>query len=228
MEKFALIVAGGSGTRMNSEIPKQFLELAGKPLLMRTMERFVEFDREMGLVLVLPEAYMRYWKGLCKQHRFDISHQLVAGGKSRFQSVKSGLALLPNEGLVFIHDGVRPFVSLQTIRNCEETATEYGNAVPVMPLTESLRFLSGQISRHVERAQYVLVQTPQTFQLSTIQRAYQIPEANKFTDDASVCEAMGEQIRLVEGNAENIKITRPLDFQIAKFLFREGDSLVPR
>lgn len=220
MEKFALIVAGGNGSRMNTDIPKQFLDLAGKPVLMRTMERFVAFDQLMRFVVVLPAGYMAYWNELCGKYRFHLKHTLVPGGLSRFQSVKNGLAELPEEGLVFIHDGVRPLVSLQTLRNCADTAIEKGNAIPVMPVTESLLRINEQGNEHVERDRFFLVQTPQTFLTGVIKRAYLQPERDGFTDDASVYEAIGEKIHLVEGNSENIKLTHPVDIQIAKCLFR--------
>jgi len=220
MEKFALIVAGGHGARMNTGIPKQFLDLAGKPILMRTMERFVVFDPLIRFVVVLPADYMAYWNDLCRKYHFNIRHILIPGGLTRFQSVKNGLAELPEEGLVFIHDGVRPLVSLQTIRNCADTAIEKGNALPVMPVTESLRRVDEKGSEHVERNHFFLVQTPQTFLSGIIKRAYLQPERDVFTDDASVCEAMGEKINLVEGNPENIKLTCPVDLQIAECLFQ--------
>ncbi len=216
MEKFALIVAGGSGTRMGTEIPKQFLELCGKPVLMHTLERFHQFDSSIQLILVLPQTQFQYWQELCERHQFRLAHQLVAGGNSRFQSVKNGLNELPAEGLVFIHDGVRPLVSLPTIQNCENTAIAKGNALPVLPVIESVRKLENGKSVHVDRQTYRLVQTPQTFQLSLIKKAFEQPESPLFTDDASVLEAMGECIHLVDGNSENIKITHPNDLKIAE------------
>lgn len=218
MEKFALIVAGGSGTRMGSEVPKQFLELLGKPVLMHTIERFAAYDSALKITLVLPEAQFEYWKGLCSNHRFSIPHQLVAGGNTRFQSVKNGLNSLPREGLVFIHDGVRPLVSPVTIANCEKVAREQGNALPVTPVIESIRQLNGGQSSHADRSAFRLVQTPQTFQLSLIKKAFEQEESPLFTDDASVCEAMGITINLVDGNPENIKITQPQDLKIASCL----------
>jgi 2-C-methyl-D-erythritol 4-phosphate cytidylyltransferase len=222
MEKFALIVAGGSGSRMKTDIPKQFLDLAGKPLLMRTMERFAAFDPLIRLVLVLPGMHMDYWNELCSKYRFRLPHTLAGGGLTRFQSVRNGLSVLPDHGLVFIHDGVRPLVSFQTIRNCENLAMKTGNAIPVMPVTESLRKLTEAGSEHVERDGFYLVQTPQTFLIRTIKKAYLLPEQSEFTDDASLCEAMGEKIGMVEGNPENIKITRPIDLILAECLLRNG------
>ena len=228
MEKFALIVAGGSGSRMNSEIPKQFMELAGKPVLMRTMEQFAAFEPQIRFVVVLPAGSFACWNDLCVKYQFHLKHTLVTGGLNRFQSVKNGLAEVPGEGLVFIHDGVRPLVSLQTIRNCADLAIEKGNAVPVMPVTDSLRLVDEQGSRHVERSHFFLVQTPQTFLADLIKRAYFQSMRDDFTDDASVCEALGEKINLTEGNPENIKLTRPFDFQIAECLVQAGSGSIPR
>ena len=218
MEKFALIVAGGSGTRMGAEIPKQFIPLCGKPILMHTLEQFHNYDASMQLVLVLPSNQFSVWKELCRENNFQIIHQLVAGGNTRFQSVKNGLDTLPENGLVFIHDGVRPLVSQETIAHCEETTRAKGNALPVMPVVESLRELTPEASKHTDRSRFRLVQTPQTFKLNLIKKAFEQEESPLFTDDASVCEAMGETINLVDGNPENIKITRPFDLKIAEFL----------
>ena len=220
MEKFALIVAGGNGSRMGSEIPKQFLELCGKPILMHTLERFNNYDPHIQLILVLPELQFPYWNELCLKYHFSLRHKLIAGGSSRFQSVQNGLQVLPNTGLVFIHDGVRPLVSSETIRNCEQTTIAKGNALPVMPVIESLREIITDGNKHTDRSLFRLVQTPQTFQLKIIRQAYQQEENAAFTDDASVCEAYGENINLVEGNPENIKITRPSDLKIAGLLLK--------
>lgn len=222
MKKFALIVAGGKGSRMNTAVPKQFLELAGRPVLMRTLEQFAAYDPQIGFVVVLPDEYRDSWTALCAKYGFCLEHEIVAGGTSRFQSVKNGLERLPGEGLVFIHDGVRPLVSLQTIENCAVTAIGKGNAIPVMPVTESLRRLNNRGSEHVDRTLYFLVQTPQTFRLEVIKQAFLQPENPLFTDDASVCEAMGIPVNLVEGNSENIKLTRPVDFKIAENLVLAG------
>lgn len=219
MEKFALIVAGGSGSRMGGERPKQFMELLGKPILMRTMELFISYDSSVHLLVVLPDNQFDAWSALCMKYGFRLKHQLVPGGASRFQSVKNGLAELPDEGLVFIHDGVRPLVSFQTIKNCERMALEKGNALPVVPVVESLRQVEQEESCHADRNQFRLVQTPQTFQNRLIKEAYRQPEIPAFTDDASVCEAMGVKINLVDGNPENIKITFPTDLRIAECLF---------
>lgn len=220
MKKFALIVAGGSGTRMGTDIPKQFLELNGKPILMHTIERFVGHDCSFSITVVLPATQFDYWQELCQTHNFTVPHSLVAGGNSRFQSVKNGLNSLPEEGIVFIHDGVRPLVSNKTIRNCEQAALEKGNALPVIPVIESIRQITTSGSQHADRSQYRLVQTPQTFKLNLIKKAFTQDESPLFTDDASVCEAMGEKINLVDGNPENIKITQPSDLQIAALFLK--------
>lgn len=221
MEKFALIVAGGSGTRMGTDVPKQFLCLNGKPILMHTLERFMAYDRSIQITLVLPESQFDYWIDLCQTHGFKLRHQLVSGGSTRFQSVRNGLMNLPDDGIVFIHDGVRPLVSTQTLSNCEKSTLERGNALPVMPVIETLREVSDGISKHADRSRFRLVQTPQTFQLERIKQAFQQNESPLFTDDASVAEAFGDKIHLVEGNVENIKITQPPDLRIAA-LFLES------
>ena len=220
MEKFALIVAGGSGTRMGTGIPKQFLDLAGKPVLMRTIERFAAYDNFLKIMVVLPLSEFGRWNDLCARYCFRQKHTLVEGGANRFLSVKNGLSGLSGKGLVFIHDGVRPLVSLQTITNCEKVAMEKGNALPVMPLSESLRRVENDFSKCAERSKFRLVQTPQTFRVDLIKEAYESVTDESFTDDASVLEACGGTINLVEGNAENVKITRPLDLFIADCLFR--------
>jgi 2-C-methyl-D-erythritol 4-phosphate cytidylyltransferase len=214
MKKFALIVAGGTGTRMNGKLPKQFMELNGKPILMRTFEAFFQFDAGFEFILVLPEKEKRNWAILCEKYKFAIEHRIVAGGETRFHSVKNGLSAI-DDGIVFIHDGVRPFVSSQTLRNCFDTALEKGNALPVIPPSESVREVTNGSSRAVDRSRYFLVQTPQTFRVSVIKKAYAQEFQEKFTDDASVLENSGEKIHLVGGNRENIKITYPEDLLIA-------------
>ncbi|HKI89814.1 MAG TPA: 2-C-methyl-D-erythritol 4-phosphate cytidylyltransferase [Draconibacterium sp.] len=218
MKKFALIVAGGSGSRMRQAVPKQFTELAGKPILMHTFNAFIKYDPEIEFVLVLPEDQMDQWKLLCKKYRFNVKYKLAKGGETRFQSVKNGLELVPGEGIVFIHDGVRPMVSLETIENCYQMALKKGNALPVVPVTESLRTIDGNSNKAVNRSQYLLVQTPQTFSSVIIKRAYSQSSSSSFTDDASVLEQAGHAIHLVEGNRDNIKITYPEDFTLAKVL----------
>jgi len=218
MKLYAVIVAGGSGKRMGSELPKQYLELAGKPVLMRTMERFKAFDKSIELITVLPENQLRFWAELQKKYSFDIPHTIVKGGKTRFYSVRNGLKFVDIPGLVAIHDGVRPFVSLETIRSCFQVAEKKGNAVPVVSPTESMRMLTETGSVPVNRMNMKIVQTPQVFKAELIKKAYGQDYQPQFTDDATVLEYAGGKINLVEGNRENIKITTPEDLLISSAL----------
>lgn len=221
MKKFALIVAGGSGVRMGKEVPKQFLVLAGKPMLMHTIETFVSYDPEIEIILVLPSSQLNYWKELCLQYGFQNKIQVVGGGPFRFFSVKNGLEVIRDEGIVFIHDGVRPLVSHETITRCHEVAMEKGNAIPVVPVSESVRWVGDQGNEVLDRDRIRLVQTPQTFRVSLIKQAYDLPFDERFTDDASVLENSGHEIYLTEGNRENIKITWPEDMESAeRFLMK--------
>lgn len=220
LKKFALIVAGGSGNRMGASVPKQFLEIEGKPVLLYTFEAFLRFDPDIEFVLVLPETQLEHWKKLCKKHAFNTPYKLAFGGENRFQSVKNGLAEINDDGIVFIHDGVRPLVTRETIDHCFTTAKKWGNALPVVPPAESIRYADENGNKAVDRSKYFLVQTPQTFDVQTIKKAYQEAQHENFTDDASVLENTGHKIQLVSGNRENIKITWPQDLIIAKtFLF---------
>lgn len=222
MKKFALIVAGGSGTRMENSIPKQFMELNGRPVLMHTIEVFKQYDSQTEIILVLPQNQVKVWDELCENFSFEVICRIAFGGDNRFRSVQNGLDLISSEGIVFIHDGVRPLVSIQTIHNCFEMAKIWGNALPVIPVSESVRFVEGTGNKAVDRNKYRLVQTPQTFKTGLIQRAYQQAGSELFTDDASVLENMGESIQLVEGNRENIKITFPEDLIIAETFLRNS------
>lgn len=224
MKKFAVIVAGGSGSRMGAEIPKQFLELLGKPVLMHTIEVFRNFDADSEIIVVLPEPQIDFWKELCKKHSFDIEHHVVCGGKTRFHSVSNGLAKINESGIVFIHDGVRPLVSRETLKKCSEMAEIIGNAIPVLPINESLRKIDGELSISVDRSQYFGVQTPQTFRSEQILKAFQQEFDPLFTDDASVAEKAGFKIHLVEGNRENIKITTPVDLIMAEAILSKSAS----
>lgn len=218
MKLYAVIVAGGHGKRMGSELPKQYLELAGKPVLMRTLERFKAFDESIELITVLPENQLRFWAELQKKYSFDIPHTIVKGGKARFYSVRNGLNFVDVSGLVAIHDGVRPFVSIDTIKRCFQMAEKLGNAVPVISPTESMRLLTETGSRPVNRLNLKIVQTPQVFNAEIIKKAYRQDYLPEFTDDASVLEKTGVKINLIEGNRENIKITTPEDLVISSAL----------
>ena len=217
---YVIIVAGGKGLRMGSDIPKQFLPIAGKPVLMRTLERFRAYSSTLQIVLVLPEAQQDYWKQLCKQYDFKVDYQLANGGQTRFHSVQNGLALVPDdaEGVVGVHDGVRPFPSIDVIRNCYDTARTAKAVIPVIPVVETVRQLKSDGSITVPRDHYRLVQTPQTFDIQLLKAANRQPYNDGFTDDASVVESYGHAITLVEGNRENIKITTPYDIVVAEAL----------
>ena len=217
---YIIIVAGGKGLRMGSDIPKQFLPIGGKPVLMRTLERFREYSADLQIILVLPEAQQDYWQELCRKYNFEVEYQLANGGQTRFHSVQNGLALVPDdaEGVVGVHDGVRPFPSIEVIRNCYETARTAKAVIPVIPVVETVRHLSPLTSITVPRDEYRLVQTPQTFDIQLLKAANRQPYNDSFTDDASVVESYGHAITLVEGNRENIKITTPYDIIVAEAL----------
>ena len=214
---YVIIVAGGKGLRMGSDIPKQFLPIGGRPVLMRTIERFRQYSPTLQIILVLPRAQQDYWLQLCQEYDFRVEYQLADGGETRFHSVQNGLALIPDDaqGVVGIHDGVRPFPSIDVIRNCYETARTQKAVIPVIPVVETLRHVSEGTK---PRADYRLVQTPQCFDIQLLKAANHQPYNDGFTDDASVVEAFGFDITLVEGNRENIKITTPYDLKIAEVL----------
>lgn len=205
---------------MGSDIPKQFLPIGGKPVLMRTLERFREYSPTLQIILVLPKAQQDYWHKLCKDYDFKVEYVLANGGETRFHSVQNGLAKIPDdaEGVVGVHDGVRPFPSIDVIRNCYETARTAKAVIPVIPIVETVRHLQGNTSETVPRNDYRLVQTPQTFDIQLLKAANKQPYNDGFTDDASVVEAFGFNITLVDGNRENIKITTPYDMKIAEVL----------
>jgi 2-C-methyl-D-erythritol 4-phosphate cytidylyltransferase len=217
LKDVAIIVAAGSGSRMGAALPKQFLQLNGKTILQHTLEQFHRFNPEMRLIVVLHRDYVAFWKDLARTLNVTVPHEVVEGGEERFHSVKNGLDLLEEEnGVVGIHDAVRPLVSLRTLEACYQTARSKGNAVPSVPVYDSLRMLDGAISKLVDRNAYRLVQTPQCFEISAIKRAFNQHYHPSFTDDASVFEAFGEKVILVEGNRENIKITTPEDLRMAE------------
>lgn len=216
---YIIIVAGGKGLRMGTDIPKQFLPIGGRPVLMRTLERFREYSADLQIILVLPQAQQTYWKKLCQQYHFSVEYMLADGGETRFHSVQHGLALIPDdaEGVVGVHDGVRPFPSVEVIAHCYETACEKKAVIPVIPVVETLRHITEGTK---PRGDYRLVQTPQTFDIQLLKAANRQPYNEGFTDDASVVEAYGYPITLVEGNRENIKITTPFDLRMAEVLLK--------
>jgi 2-C-methyl-D-erythritol 4-phosphate cytidylyltransferase len=217
MKKYAIIVAGGTGSRMGSDIPKQFIKVGKLPILMHTILLFFEYDKAIEIILVLPESQFGLWKELCEEYDFEVAHKVVSGGYSRFQSVSYGLmAISETEGLVAIHDGVRPFVAKEIIANSFEVASEKSNAITAVKLKDSIRRMENDGSnRAFDRSKFYLIQTPQTFQLKLIKKAFEAKESPDFTDDATVLEAMGEKVNLIEGSYMNIKITTPEDLIFA-------------
>ena len=217
MKKYVIIVAGGKGLRMGGEVPKQFLPVKGVPILMRTIQRFHHYDPEMTIILVLPKDQQDYWQALCREHHFTIEHRIADGGDTRFRSSANGLALIPDDeqGIVGIHDGVRPFVSEEVIYRCYESALELRAVVPVVPVVETLWKTD---STTANRENFRLGQTPQTFDIQLLKSAFRQPYDPAFTDDASVVRKAGHEVTLIEGNRENIKITTPYDLKIADAL----------
>jgi 2-C-methyl-D-erythritol 4-phosphate cytidylyltransferase len=237
MSEYVIIVAGGKGLRMGADIPKQFLPIGGRPVLMRTIERFRAYSSSLRIILVLPQAQQDYWHQLCRQYEFDVDYQLTNGGETRFHSVQNGLALIPDDadGVVGVHDGVRPFPAIEVIHRCYETVRTAKAVIPVIPVVESVRrLLHDELSSKgepvtatsvsVDRSDYRLVQTPQVFDIQLLKAANRQPYRDTFTDDASVVESYGQAITLVEGNRENIKITTPFDLQIAESLIRPATT----
>jgi 2-C-methyl-D-erythritol 4-phosphate cytidylyltransferase len=220
MKNCVIIVAGGSGSRMGGETPKQFLPLAGTPVLMHTIRNFHEYDNKIYIVVVIPESENDYWMQLCTLHQFTIPHHIVSGGETRFHSVKNGLAVSGDCDLIAVHDGVRPTVSHQTLSRCFDMAASKGTAVPVLPANESIREGTMDNSRPVDRDRLFLVQTPQVFQAEIIIEAYNQSYSPDFADDASVVEKSGVTVQMVLGNRENIKITWPEDLEIAALFLK--------
>ncbi len=217
-KEYALIVAGGKGTRIKSKLPKQFLELNGKPVLLHTLEAFYRYSEQINIVLVLPEDDFTIWKEICKKYDFNKPITLQKGGESRFQSVKNGLEKIEGDGLVAIHDGVRPLVSEDIIGASFRLAAVHQSAVAAVRLKESIRMTDQDNTKAMDRSRFRLIQTPQTFDLNLIKQAYQIKEDTSMTDDASVAEKSGHVISLFEGSYENIKITTAEDLIVAEAL----------
>lgn len=229
MKKYILIVAGGRGLRMGGDLPKQFIPVEGKPVLMHTLEAFQRWDASAGLILVLPEDHQPYWKMLCKEIGCKVPHSIASGGETRFHSVRNGLDFLSKEignasegnesVFVGVHDGVRPFVTPEVIDTCFAEAAGSGAAIPVVPMIDSLRETDAAGSHPVDRTRFMAVQTPQVFDYTLLIKAYSQPYSEQFTDDASVVEAFGHPIVTVSGNRENIKITTPFDLLVAEAFF---------
>lgn len=216
MKKAAILVAGGLGKRMNYALPKQFLELNGKPILFYTLERFYSYNHDMELIVVIPEAYFIFWKELINAHQIEIPHTLVAGGNSRYQSVKNGLSKIKNASMVAVHDGVRPFITPSFIGRLFDEAEKFGSAVPIKPVSETVRRINNDSNIVLPRQEIFLIQTPQIFRYEWLEKAYKIPYEECITDDAMLIEQAGYTLHFSEGSTYNIKITTPEDLKWAQ------------
>ena len=222
MKFFAVIVAGGSGTRMNAPLPKQFMLLNGKPVMMHTINSFVYSPQKPEIVVVLNEQYFDIWKQLCEEHQFTTPYQLVAGGKTRFESVKNALNIINEVSVIAIHDAVRPLITTAIITKAYEQALADGNAVVAVPSKDSVRLQKvNENSQSLNRSEIFLVQTPQTFQSAILKKAYEQEYSEAFTDDASVVERSGVSIHLLTGDPDNFKITFPSDLWMAELLLNK-------
>ena len=223
MKQFAVIVAGGSGSRMNSEIPKQYLPVNGLPILMHTINAFHNYNQDLDIIVVLPTKDLGLWEELCEKYEFNLPVQIASGGDTRFQSVKNGLDRIKSDGIVAIHDGVRPVVNKEIIAASYEIAALHGSAIAAVRLKESIRVTDKDQTKMADRSKYRIIQTPQTFQVDLIKKAYEIPEDPQFTDDASVLEKSGHKISLFEGSYKNIKITTSEDLIIAEAFLKNSE-----
>jgi 2-C-methyl-D-erythritol 4-phosphate cytidylyltransferase len=226
MKTIAIIVAGGSGTRFGAQVPKQFLELGGKPILMRTIEAFGgKRDGSFDVIVTLPADQFSQWNELCDRCSLNVPHRVVAGGETRWHSVKNALDSIGDPGdvdVIAVHDGVRPLATAELINRTIATARQYGSAIPVVMLNDSVRQLEGETSRALDRSSLRAVQTPQAFEARLLLEAYRQPFDKTFTDDASVVERLGHSITLVEGDPQNLKITRPMDLALAEYLLNDA------
>ncbi len=225
-KRSVVIVAGGKGLRVGGELPKQFLPIGGKPMLMRTIEAFHDFDKEMKFVVVLPEEFWQLWMELLHEHNFAVAHSVVAGGETRFHSVRNGLQLIEDFETVGIHDAARPFVSAEVIERCYRESEDFGcGIIPVVEEVNSIRVLTGYESKPFDRSKIRIVQTPQVFPAALLKNAYNAPYQDSFTDDASVAESEGVQVKLTTGNEMNIKVTSSFDLMLADFIYGRINTL---
>lgn len=218
MHRSTIIVAGGSGKRLGGPVPKQFQTVKGRPLLMWTIEAFHRFDPGMALIVVLPPEHFDIWKALCMGHRFFIEHEVVAGGEQRWHSVKAGLEKVEGDGLVAVHDGVRPLVSTELIARCFDAADKHAAAIPVVPVVPSIRETTAEGSRALDRSKLLAVQTPQCFHTDLLRKAFEQPYDPTFTDEATLVERLGVRVALVEGEENNIKVTAAMDMRLIEAL----------
>ncbi len=221
MKRFAVIVAGGKGLRMGNQIPKQFLLLKDKPILMRSLEAFHQFDASIQCIIVLPQEQISYWKELCVKYKCEIPHIVVEGGKERFYSVLNGLRVITESGVVAVHDGVRPMLSNSMLKDGFETAEKYGSAIPYVDSVDSLRIIDGENTKAVDRSSIKRIQTPQIFDVAQLQKIMDVEYQNCFTDEASVWELSGKTLHFYNGDFQNIKITTPEDLAIAEIFYKK-------
>ena len=224
-DKYAVIVAGGSGKRMESELPKQFLKLANKPVMLHTLNVFHEFDKKLKIIIVLHSDYFDMWNSICEEYLCTVPHEVIKGGETRFDSVNNGLkAIKSDNGFVGIHDAVRPLVSIDTISRCFDSAMKYGNALPAISPNESVRIIVAGGNKPLDRKNIYLIQTPQVFSVARIKEAYKQKYKPDFTDDASVFETLGEKINIVKGDLLNIKLTTPADIEYAEAILKQRNK----
>ena len=224
MKKYAVIVAGGKGVRMGSAVPKQFLPLNGHPILYHTIKAFADAYADMQLVLVLPQDQLSYAQMVLQSFPERIDITIVAGGETRYHSVQNGLKVVDENSIVFVHDGVRPLVSTALIQRCYEQAIDKGSAIPAIPVADSMRILEDEDSRPIDREQMRIIQTPQTFKAEVILPAFQQEYQVAFTDEATVVEAYGDNVYLVDGEKRNIKVTTPEDMIVAEALLNAREN----
>ncbi len=218
MNRSTIIVAGGSGKRLGGPVPKQFQTVKGRPLLMWTIEAFHRYAPAMRLIVVLPREHFDIWKALCMGHRFFIQHEVVAGGEQRWHSVKAGLEKVEGDGLVAVHDGVRPLVSVELIARCFDAADTSAAAIPVVPVVPSIRETTAEGSRALDRSKLLAVQTPQCFHADLLRKAFGQPYDPAFTDEATLVERLGVRVALVEGEENNIKVTTAMDMRLVELV----------
>ncbi len=224
MKKTAIIVAGGTGQRMGTALPKQFLAIEGKSILLHTIDQFVSAFSDINFVIVLPADYIHEGENLIAASGLSQSFQFVAGGDTRFQSVKNGLAQADPASIVFVHDAVRCLLTPDLIQRCYQQAVEKGSAIPAVSSTDTVRIIEGTKHHVVDRANVMMIQTPQTFNAAILKKAFEQAYQPSFTDEANVLEASGKEVYLIEGEHENIKITRPLDLAIAEYILAKRAS----
>ncbi|MBS1773607.1 MAG: 2-C-methyl-D-erythritol 4-phosphate cytidylyltransferase [Bacteroidetes bacterium] len=226
MKKYTVIVAGGKGVRMGSALPKQFLPLNGHPILYHTIKAFKDAYADMHLVLVLPQEQLSYAQMVLQSFPERIDITIVTGGETRFHSVQNGLKVTEPDSIIFVHDGVRPLASTALIQRCYEQAVEKGSAIPAIPVADSMRIIEDEDSRPIDREQMRIIQTPQTFRSDIILPAFEQEYQNAFTDEATVVEAYGDEVHLVEGERSNIKVTTPEDMIVAEALLKAREANV--